>query len=365
MDKCMTDKPNILMIAPLPPPVHGSAMMTKYIKDSAYINARINLDWINLSTSRKIDEIGKKSIKKIFRFIQSYIKTLYKLIFNDYDKCYLAITCHGLGFLKDAPYVLICKLFRRRIIIHQHNKGMSKDFNKPFYRWLFKTVYKNTEVVLLSWRLYPDIESIVNKGQVKICPNGIIEVPRLPKKINSKPRILFLSNLMKSKGVFTILDACKILNDKGIASECRLVGGETKEIDNNVFQQAILERGIKESVKYLGKKYNDEKYYEISQTDIFVFPTADDCFPLVVLEAMQQGIPVISTTEGGIPDIVTNNETGLIINPNAPNELADAIIRLINAPEERQRLGKNGYEKYLKFFTLRKFEENIVKVLES
>lgn len=96
------------MIAPLPPPVHGSAMMTQYIKDSAIINENVDMDWINLSTSRSMDEIGKQNPNKIVRFILSYIKTLWKLSTRRYDKCYLAITCHGKGFLKDAPFALLC-----------------------------------------------------------------------------------------------------------------------------------------------------------------------------------------------------------------------------------------------------------------
>lgn len=64
----MAAKTRVLFIAPLPPPVHGSAMMTQYIKDSSVINEVFDTDWINLSTSRRMDEIGKKSPVKIWRF---------------------------------------------------------------------------------------------------------------------------------------------------------------------------------------------------------------------------------------------------------------------------------------------------------
>lgn len=90
------NKPKILMIAPLPPPVHGSAMMTQYIKDSGIINNAVEMDWVNLSTSRSLDEIGRKSIKKFFRFATSYLLTFWKLLIHRYDTCYLAITCHGM-----------------------------------------------------------------------------------------------------------------------------------------------------------------------------------------------------------------------------------------------------------------------------
>lgn len=215
----MKDQKNrILFIMPLPPPVHGSAMMSQYIKGSKAVNEKFLCDYVNLSTSRSMSEIGKKSPIKIFRFFNAYLKTFLKLCTKRYDLCYLAITCHGRGFLKDTPFALLCKLFGNRIVIHQHNKGMSKDVDKPLYKFLFKAVYKNAKVILLSDRLYPDISSIVDKSQVMICPNGVPKIKQYPKKNNAVPRLLFLSNLIESKGVLVLLDACKILKRRDIHS---------------------------------------------------------------------------------------------------------------------------------------------------
>ena len=171
----------ILFIAPLPPPVHGSAMVSQYIKDSQLVNEQYDCDFVNLSTSRRMDEIGKGGIKKLLRFVGAYLTLLWKLLTRRYDLCYLAITCHGVGFLKDAPFVLLCKLFRRRVLIHQHNKGMSRYVDRWPYRWLLPLVYRHTKVMLLSWHLYDDISRVVKRDQVVVCANGIppLNVERL------------------------------------------------------------------------------------------------------------------------------------------------------------------------------------------
>ena len=163
----------VLFIAPLPPPVHGSAMVSQYIKDSKLVQEQYDCDFVNLSTSRRMDEIGKGGVKKILRFIGAYFSLLWKLLTRRYDLCYLAITCHDMGFLKDAPFVLLCKLFRRRVLIHQHNKGMSGCVERWPYRWLLPLVYRNTTVMLLSWHLYDDIAAVVKREQVVVCANGI------------------------------------------------------------------------------------------------------------------------------------------------------------------------------------------------
>ena len=147
--------------------------MSQQIKDSKLINDSFDCDWVNLSTSRRMDEIGKTTLAKPFRLFGALCKEFWLLLAHNYDLCYLAITCHGIGFLKDAPFVLLAKLFRKKIVIHQHNKGMGNDVDKWPYRWLLPLCYKNANVILLSWYLYPDIEKVVPKENVVICPNGI------------------------------------------------------------------------------------------------------------------------------------------------------------------------------------------------
>lgn len=356
------------MIAPLPPPVHGSSMVSQYIKDSALINDNLKLDWINLSTSRTMSEIGKHSPIKIFRFVNSFIKTLCKLLTCRYDACYIALTCHGRGFIKDAPFALICKLFGLKLIIHQHNKGMKNDVERPVYRWLLSAVYKNASVILLSPRLYPDIQRVVSKEQVRICPNGIPAKKSVKiKPSQHKPSLLFLSNLLETKGVYELLGACEILKNEGYDFICRFIGGETPEIDANKFQNELNQRGLEDYVVYLGKKYGEEKEEEISKSNIFVFPTfyENECFPLVICEAMRQGLAIVTTDEGGIPDMIEDNITGLLVKKQDPVSLADKIKQLINNPELAKQIGLNASEKFKEQYTINKFEQTFLSVLTS
>lgn len=370
------------MVCTLPPPVHGSAMVSQYIKDSKLINGEFDMDFVNLSTSRQMSEIGKKSyvlyLKKLFRFLRSYFRCLWLLLTHRYVLCYCAITCHGIGFLKDSPFVLLCKLFGHKIVIHQHNKGMSADLDKFPYRWFTPFVYKGCKVMLLSWRLYPDVEKVVKKEDVLICPNGIPPIADVSKVSNrlvssvepqkdsgEVPRLLYLSNLIVSKGVYVLLDACKILKDKGIAFTCDFVGGESKEISREVFEAAVHERGLDEKVLYLGRKYGDEKVSEYRNSDAFVLPTMNDCLPLTIIEAMQQAVPTVSTDIGAIADLVQPMVTGLIAATNSPEDLADKLQLLIENKDLRLELGRNALNAYNEKFSLEAFENCFLKCINS
>ncbi len=370
------DKPRILFVGTLPPPVHGSAVVSLQIKDSKVINNAFDCDWINLGTSRSMNEIGKATLAKPLRLLGALGKEIWYLLSRRYDLCYLAITCHGSGFLKDSPFMLMAKLFRKKIVIHQHNKGMADDVDRWPYRWLLPLCYKNAKVILLSWYLYPDIEKVVKREDVFICPNGIkvqefkssrvqdaFETWNEKPETDRVPRLLFLSNLIESKGVLVLLDALKILKDKGYSFVCDFVGGETKDIDVKRFNEEVEKRGLNEIAIYQGRKYGSEKDKALCAADVFVLPTMNDCFPLVILEAMEQGKPVVTTAIGGIPDIVDNEVTGLIANVGDAQSLAICLENMITNAQLRSGMGERGNQLLKEKFTEAVFEERMKEIL--
>lgn len=116
---------------------------------------------------------------------------------------------------------------------------------------------------------------------------------------------------------------------------------------------------------YWGKKYGQDKDAFFRNADIFVFPTyyPNECFPLVLLEAMQQGLPCISTMEGGITSIIDDGKTGLFVNRQDADDLADKIAWMIEHPSERENMGVCGIKKFHRDFTLACFENKFKEVV--
>ena len=167
------------------------------------------------------------------------------------------------------------------------------------------------------------MKKYVKREDVFICPNGIpatLGDASVAERYNAVHRLLFLSNLLETKGVYVLLDALTILKERGYSFICDFVGGETTEIDIKKFSEEVEKRGLSEFAIYLGKKYGEEKNEEYAKSDIFVFPTfyPNECFPLVLLEAMQQGLPCISTNEGGIASIIDDGKTGFLVEKQNP-----------------------------------------------
>ncbi len=351
----------LLNILYFPPPVHGAAMIGEYIKQSESINNAFFCRYINLGTSRSIDEIGQGGLIKWWRYSGVVANTLKNLITFRPHLVYITLNSSGVGFYKDALIAILAKAFRRNVVYHFHNKGVSTRQNKWFDNILYKLVFRNADVILLSEHLYPDIQKYVSKNRVHFCPNGTPEILQSSKLKNQSGasktvEILFLSNLIESKGVFVLLGACEILMEKGINFHCTYVGGEG-DISPEQLQQKIGNLGLCDNVHYAGRKYGSDKFEIFSNADIFVHPSSNDCFPLVLLEAMQFSLPVVSTYEGGIPGIVNDFQTGFLVPKNNATALAEKLEPLIKDPLLRKEMGKQGREKYKAKFTLEKFEK--------
>lgn len=359
----------ILFILHIPPPVHGSSMVGKYIMDSNQINTVFDTKYINLGTSKSIDDIGKKPMSKIISYLKIVFLTIKQLLIFKPDLVYLAMTAKGVGFYKDFVIAFISKIFGIQLVLHFHNKGVSLNQHKKLDNFLYKIVFSTAKVILLSKHLYPDIKKYVNEKNVYYCPNGIPVIEQIEKSSESRshiPNILFLSNLIKSKGVFVLLEALQILQQKDAPFTCNFVGGEG-DVSAELFNSKVIEMGLEKNVFYLGKKYKEDKIEIFSKSDIFVLPTFyhNECFPLVLLEAMQFNLPLISTYEGGIPEIIEDEVNGFIVKQSNIVSLLMKLEELVTNKELRIKMGKAGNIKFSNEYTLEKFEHNMVNIFKT
>jgi glycosyltransferase involved in cell wall biosynthesis len=362
-------KKKILLILHVPPPVHGAAMVGKYIVESTVINERFELDYINLSTSRTMNEVGKGGFGKIVNLMKIQKKVIRALRSKRYDLCYVTLTASGPGFKKDLMVVAILKLFKKKILYHFHNKGVAADSKNSLNDRLYRYAFKNTKSILLSPGLYGDFKKYLKEENVYFCPNGI-PAPKTPEPSGvpevgavSACRLLFLSNMIIEKGVLVLLEACRILKEKALDFECHFVGAWSN-ISEPEFRQQVNNSKLAQNVYAHGAKFGDEKNAMFNATDVFVLPTyySNECFPLVLLEAMGYGLPVVSTAEGGIPDIVVQGETGFIVPQKNAVELASRLEALIKDPELRSRFGSAGRKQFLDRFTTETFESNMAEI---
>jgi len=316
-------------------------------------------------TAKLINITPKRITKKIFCLIKLYAVIIVKLISTRYDLVYITPCAWGLAFYKDYLVSFFVRLFHRgNVVYHFHTKGIATSKHVP--KIIKKDFFKNIKVILLSPFFYYDISEFVPRDHVFYLPNGVnpagssLVISREHKEVN----ILFLSNMMKDKGVFILLEACKILKEKEVKFLCNFVGPwyDIKEKD---FARFVQENKIDVYINYFGAQYGEAKEEFFKNADIFVLPTFDECFPLVILEAMAFAVPIVSTYTGAIPEIIENFKEGFLVEMNNPQALADAVEKLIVDVNLRKTMGLNALEKYKKNYTIEKFEDNFINIMNE
>lgn len=357
----------ILFILHLPPPVHGAAVVGQYIHDSALMKAEFDERFVNLATASGLEDIGRFRVRKIVSFLRLLWQVFRQVRAFQPDLVYIIPNAKGGAFYKDFMVVTLLKSLGCKVVAHYHNKGVASKQNRRLDDFLYRQFFKHLKVILLSERLYPDIQKYVEKDNMFVCPNGIPQrngwVER--ERHEGTLRLLFLSNLLVDKGVLVLLDALKILKEKGCSFVCEIIGSETAEMDEEQLAQELQTRKIQDVVVYGGKRYGPDKEACLEKSDIFVLPSLNECFPLVLLEAMQYGLPIVTTEEGGIADIVKDGENGLICKKNNPKDLAEIIRLLLSDRSLRIQMGQNGFEKFKDQFTVEVFEKRLTEILKG
>jgi glycosyltransferase involved in cell wall biosynthesis len=168
-----------------------------------------------------------------------------------------------------------------------------------------------------------------------------------------------VGRLAKQKGHIFLLKAFKRVNNNYPETRLLIVG-EGREKSN--LERHAHALGISKKVIFAGVRRDLERIYPI--IDIFVIPSLWEPFGNVALEAAASGKPVVATMVGGLPESVLDGETGILVPPENPDKLAEAILFLLSNPDIAHRMGKVGQERVKSYFTPERLGDEIEKVYE-
>jgi len=197
-------------------------------------------------------------------------------------------------------------------------------------------------------------------GKIHVIHGGV-DVDRLSAtakaQLEPRPfRILCVARFEEVKGHTYLIAACRLLQERGVLFECRLIG--EGPLYSQVEKQ-IREAGLESRIHLLGPRTYEEVIHELCQSDVVVLPTAPtssgkrEGIPNVLKEAMACGLPVVASAVGGIPELVEDGRSGILLPPRDAVVLADALQNLSADAALRQRLGREGCQKVRREFNLK------------
>lgn len=177
------------------------------------------------------------------------------------------------------------------------------------------------------------------------------------------PSIVAVGRLIEKKGFTNLIRACEVVRKRGRQFRCQIIGEGPLE---ETLRAQIDDAGLSGQVEVAGPHPQSEVRSRLARATLFVLPCmaepggAMDNLPTVIMEAMAASLPVVSTQIGGIPEMVVENETGLLVSPNDPSALADAIEKLLVDPARAKEFGRAGWERACALFSI---EKNVRELL--
>ncbi|PYK41656.1 MAG: hypothetical protein DME60_02205 [Verrucomicrobia bacterium] len=174
---------------------------------------------------------------------------------------------------------------------------------------------------------------------------------------STPPLIVAVGRLIAKKGFADLLRACRLLMERGQSFRCEIVGEGPLEQE---LREQIVQLDLEGRVGLPGAKPQHEIRELLAAATVFVMPSVIDPdggmdnLPTVIMEAMAAGLPVVSTSIGGIPEMVIQNETGFLVSPGDAAALAGAIEKMINDRLLARKLGQAGHERAQRLFSIEK-----------
>jgi glycosyltransferase involved in cell wall biosynthesis len=335
------------LVGPLPPPNGGMANQTKQLANLLRAE-NIQVSLVQVNPPYKPAWISKiKVVRAVFRLIQ-YLLQL-KTTAKEVDLFHIMANSGWSWYLFAAPAIWIAKHYKIAAVINYRGGGAQKFFSKSF-----KTVnasLSRADAIIVPSKYLAMVFSEFGL-KVRIVPN-IINGERfactqaVQRDCSDSLKLLVARNLETVYGIETAIKAFKIVQDRLPNAQLIIAGsGPEKQNLRNLSKTLCVESKI----DFVGRVDTSQMPELYQQAHIALNSSIVDNTPNSILEALASGVPVVSTNVGGVPYLVEHEKTALLVEPNDPESMAKAVLRLVDDYTLYSSLRDEG-KKYVEQFT--------------
>ena len=366
-----SQKPHVLLMGQTPPPWHGQAVATQILFEHDWPEFEVHR--LRMEFSEEMVEVGRFQWKKISHLIHLIRKA--NEILDENPDCvlfYPPASAKWIPFLRDVVFLAFVRPHAGSTVFIYHASGLPVFVQSgPLRRMLGRLAYQNADVALeVAQEKKPPHQAFAAKSW-QWCPCAI-EVPEVVRARHAEGdplTVLFVGSLQEGKGVVEILRTASLLKKQGRERDFRfrIVGKWfSREFEEDV-RHLSAELELEEMVEFAGQLTGDEKWRAYGGADVFFFPThyASEATPIVLMEALGAGLPVLSTEWAGIPAMLEGCETATLLPIRSPDQYAAALAGLHSDRRESGRIAAASRAFYQDHFLPERFVERVGKAFHA
>ncbi len=235
-----------------------------------------------------------------------------------------------------------------------------------FHKYLFRRTVLKADILMATSRLMKDELQSYTQKKVLLTPFGVdIEKfrPSEKEKTGTEVRIGTVKALEEVYGIDILIRAFALALKKAPGTlKLEIVGEGSREQE---YRSLVNKEGIADSVTFLGRLSSAAVQEKLRSFDVFVAVSRRESFGVAVLEASASALPVIVSNIGGLSEVVSENETALVVPSEDPSSLSEAILKLANDPSLRKRLGDAGRSFVVRNFDWKKNAEIVMNIYKT
>jgi glycosyltransferase involved in cell wall biosynthesis len=361
----------LLIIGPTPPPFHGVAMAIRTLLDSK-LNDSFEVSHLELADRRGIGHVNKPDLHDVALFCRQWFRLLWLLIRRRPKIVYFVLSQSTIGVLRDSFFVWTAALSGAKVVAHLHGAAFQDWYVRRWFpmRWYTRLLMRMvTRAIVLGESLRDQFQGLVAPERVAVVPNGIPDCgvrcagsPRLRRRW----QVLYLNTLNKMKGTLVLLEAISLVLQRRTDVEFVFAGPWSHDEHRREAEAYIARQEIGSSVTFAGQVSGAQKTALLHAADLFVFPgIQQEGQPLVVLEAMTAGLPILFTNRGCLRETLRDGESGIEVPTGDAIALADRIHWLLSRPNEMKRLGANARLRFEQEYTSGRHIDRMTAVFEG
>ena len=281
----------------------------------------------------------ENALEKAMRFASSPVQLALFLLRTGAGVVHLNASLDPKGYWRDLAYWIVARALGRRVVSQIHGGAMPQEFfrGNAFLTWTLRRFLVSSDAVtvlssaeLAAYRVF-DTRIKVHLVPNAIDPAGLADEMRAY-NIERPLRLVYVGRLVRTKGLFEIIEALAVLKRAGREFTFSFAG---EGPDRSELVAASERAGLKDRVQFLGSVFAAKKCRLWLESDVFVFPSYTEGLPYSLLEAMAAGCVPVATPAAAIPDVMRDGEHGLFVPVKNAGALAIAVASL---DDDRQRL---------------------------